>query len=471
MDRVCSFLYKEYVEKTNDKTSDPYSSDKFYDYLHSKDGHTGFPVYVQALFEVLPDIFRQASLSRHPIDYDNLIQFMNWSFDYDGVATIETIVGLRNADLPAEKRFQLVNATSGNIDLHAPNAESPYRLAALSLPLAKEKGKSNREVIFRDDRIEIKSGKSHVCLPCIAEDGSVLSIDAISAGRFTEIWVPNKSCAQGLKVRGKTAVRVIPRPIVKPIFQLQEIDVPDDKFVVLMRHDYNSEFSDQDPVSAIRAFKRAFGGNENAQLICFAVNAECIGGNDALATAVSGDDRISLINGTDGADLYFSYLHRAQCFISLHQKIDFGYSLAEAMSVGKYVVASTAGENVSFMNSNISFLIAGVTAAARVANAAKVLLSIYNDLELVDQRKKRARQEIQKKLSPNSIGWIMQERLEELGRTSRNPLVAFYLKKKFKLLRSIEKRMRKIPDRKYRNQVDAVSQIWFRRMNRPAILE
>jgi hypothetical protein len=99
------------------------------------------------------------------------------------------------------------------------------------------------------------------------------------------------------------------------------------------------------------------------------------------------------------------------------------------------------------------------------------LVAIYNELELVDNRKKKARQAIQKKLSPNSIGWLMQERLEELAQTSKNPLVAFYLKQKRKLHRSIQKRMRKMPDRKYRHQTAAVSQIWFRRMNRPPILE
>jgi len=473
LDRICTFLYKEHVGRSGDVKSDPFSEGAFVEFLHSHDGQTGLPVYIQALFEVLPDIFKQVLDSRESIDYDNVIRFMNWSFDYDGVASLETIIQLRNNSVPASRRFRLVNATSGSIDPYVANTESAYQSAVLSLPLTQERAKKNkREVVFKDNRIEIVSGRSRICLPHIGEAGEILGADQIKSGRFTEVWVPNASSADLLKGKfGIENVWIVPRPIKRPLFKLQDTGLPDNKFVVLMRHDFNVSFVDQDPVSSIRAFQRAFGNGENARLVCVALNSECAEQYGALSDAFAGDDRLSLVRAAADDDRYYSYLHRAHCILSLHQKMDSGCALAEAMSLGKYVVASAAGDNATFMNAENSFLVGGVSSATRVSSASKVLVAIYNELELVDNRKKKARQAIQKKLSPNSIGWLMQERLEELAQTSRNPFVAFYLKQKRKLHRSIQKRMRKMPDRKYRHQAAAVSQIWFRRMNRPPILE
>ncbi|MET1566145.1 glycosyltransferase family 1 protein, partial [Yersinia enterocolitica] len=55
-DKICIFLYKDYVNLTKDTTSNPVEDLEFYNYLISNDNETNLPVYIRKLFDVFPDI-------------------------------------------------------------------------------------------------------------------------------------------------------------------------------------------------------------------------------------------------------------------------------------------------------------------------------------------------------------------------------------------------------------------------------
>jgi hypothetical protein len=53
-DKVCTFLYKEWVDATGDHVSLPLTSDALYDFLTGNDREVGFPNYIRKLYEILP---------------------------------------------------------------------------------------------------------------------------------------------------------------------------------------------------------------------------------------------------------------------------------------------------------------------------------------------------------------------------------------------------------------------------------
>ena len=126
VDKVCTFLYKDYINNTKDIKSNPLSDKGFYNFLHSTDAETGFPIYIRKLFEILPDKF--IGLNRRVlINYDNIIKFIQTNFNYDGVVSLETIIQLRNNSIDIKSKPNTQYAS----DLDC-LTKSPYGPAILS---------------------------------------------------------------------------------------------------------------------------------------------------------------------------------------------------------------------------------------------------------------------------------------------------------------------------------------------------
>jgi glycosyltransferase involved in cell wall biosynthesis len=181
----------------------------------------------------------------------------------------------------------------------------------------------------------------------------------------------------------------------------------------MLRHDFNLDFAIQNPLVTLSAFQEAFGQKNDVRLVCFLINVNKQSEDyKALVAAFSNEKNAIIVEGAID-DNYYSYLHHAHCFISLHQETMFGYPLAEAMSLGKYVVATNNGGNTEYMNHDNSFLVDLTSEKELPFEAAKILKSIYNDSNMLNTKSKQARLHIQKHFSPSSVGFIMQKRLEK----------------------------------------------------------
>jgi glycosyltransferase involved in cell wall biosynthesis len=361
-------------------------------------------------------------------------------------------------------RFEVKEDTDG-----AASNWMSYLPAVRSIP-AGEGGDINK-VIIKADRIELVNGRVRVCLPQIDENGEMSSADDIKSEGYREIWVPSETTKSKLQSAGFKNVAVMPYPVTKPHWDVKDIDLPSDKFVVMIRHDMNVNFDRQNTSAALQAFQKAFPAERDVRLVCYIVNVDQSDDYRSLVSTFAGDDRVCLVEDDPSESRYFSFLHRAHCFMSIHKDMAFGYALAEAMSLGKYVIASTNGGNASYMNGENSFLIHEGSRAAMISRASKSLVEIYGNLDLIGTKTKRARLDIQKHLSPTSVGYKLQQRFSEVVDCSRNPIVLFYLKNKRKLIRRIEKSTRKIADKHYRHQVDSVRLIFLKKYPRPAVLE
>ena len=410
LDKVCIFLYKDYINTTKDTKSNPLLDRGFYDFLHSKDEKSGIPVYVRKLYEILPDIF--VKLKKKVVSFDSAIAFIkNNSFSFNGVVSLETIVQLRNSSIKYNYEIQYENnPIRASVDL-------PHYSAVLSFCKKGANGKRQkfwqRKVTFKSDRVEIIKNFTRVCIPNMGKSEALPNLSAIKE-RYTEIWVPSAYCKDRLQKKGsKRKIKIVPYPVIKPKYKILNIDLPSNQCIIMLRHDFNLDFAIQNPLASLSAFQEAFGQKNDVRLVCFLINVNKQSEDYKALIAAFDNEKNAIIVEGEIDDNYYSYLHHAHCFISLHQETMFGYPLAEAMSLGKYVVATNNGGNTEYMNHDNSFLVDITSEKELPFEAAKILKSIYNEGNMLNTKSKQARLYIQKHFSPSSVGFIMQERLEK----------------------------------------------------------
>ena len=129
-----------------------------------------------------------------------------------------------------------------------------------------------------------------------------------------------------------------------------------DAFTFLFSYDYNSVFKRKNPLGAVAAFKAAFGDDPGVQLVLKCINHDKDEENhDRLRIAIEGAPNIRLIAGY--LDVVDKHVLAASCdaFVSLHRSEGFGLGLAEAMMLGKPVVATDYGGSRDFLDEGTGF--------------------------------------------------------------------------------------------------------------------
>jgi glycosyltransferase involved in cell wall biosynthesis len=134
----------------------------------------------------------------------------------------------------------------------------------------------------------------------------------------------------------------------------------DDETVFLFVFDYFSIFERKNPLGAIDAFRRAFPrGDEPVRLVLKSINAAADPANRRLVRAAAAHDaRIELIDGYLSRREKNEMLGACDAYVSLHRSEGFGYTLAEAMSLGKPVIGTPWSGPADFMTKSNSFPVA-----------------------------------------------------------------------------------------------------------------
>ena len=176
-----------------------------------------------------------------------------------------------------------------------------------------------------------------------------------------EIWVPSGFIADALSPFTGNEIKIIPHPVQTPVpLQVGRsyFGIPEGVFVVLMMFDMRSCAARKNPFDAIKAFKMAFGGSEDACLIVK------VGTPDeskeimrAIQAEIQGKNNIRLFFGRLDKDEQASLIDSVDVYISLHRSEGFGLVLAEAMLLGKPVIATGYSGNMDFMSPENSAVI------------------------------------------------------------------------------------------------------------------
>jgi glycosyltransferase involved in cell wall biosynthesis len=126
-------------------------------------------------------------------------------------------------------------------------------------------------------------------------------------------------------------------------------------FVFLVLADAASVLSRKNPEGAVKAFRQAFGDSRDVELVVKINHPESDrAGVAALQRAARGAS-IRVIDGTSSRDQIDGYLNRCDTLVSLHRSEGFGLPCAEAMALGKPVIATDYSGSTDFLDEETGF--------------------------------------------------------------------------------------------------------------------
>ncbi|HEY2944040.1 MAG TPA: glycosyltransferase, partial [Vicinamibacteria bacterium] len=263
-----------------------------------------------------------------------------------------------------------------------------------------------------------------------------------AAELFEEIWTCSRHSAAALASAVRTPVQALwPSISIPPPAEVRREDLGLDPaaYLFLFAYDVLSETERKNPVGLIEAFREAFRGDDRVGLVLKTTNG-----------ALRPDDLARVVDAAKGLPVTVldRYLSRAQvlglmracdAYVSLHRAEGFGFTLAEAMALGRPVVATHYSGNTDFMTPWNSFPVpyrlVEVTSACGPyakgalwaepdrAAAAELMRRVHRDREGAAEVARRGQADVERLLSTEACGRRLADRLLRIPRmaTDRAP--------------------------------------------------
>lgn len=171
-----------------------------------------------------------------------------------------------------------------------------------------------------------------------------------------EIWAPSRYIQE--VISEKASVPVVHMPMAVD-FKLsgkrsrKDFGIPEEAFVFLFSLDFSSRIHRKNPEALVEAFKEAFPDqDQNVVLVIksklVTTVEQQVSDYRMLEEWVKADFRIRLINETYTKDQMLDLIHCCDVYASLHRAEGFGLGMAEAMKMGKAVIATNYSGNMDF---------------------------------------------------------------------------------------------------------------------------
>lgn len=246
-----------------------------------------------------------------------------------------------------------------------------------------------------------------------------------------EIWVPSSFAFSA--IAKKSPLPVIKMPLAVEIDRIKDLNREDfglkeEEFVFLFIFDFFSFFERKNPLGVIKAFQRAFSLSQNVKLVIKCINSSFDPQAMAKMREAAKGLNVLIMDKYLNRDETNSLLSLCDAYISLHRSEGFGLTLAEAMYLGKPVIATGYSGNMDFMNVNNSYLVrynlveiekdvgpykkGSLWAEPDVEHAAELMKKVHSDIALSKKVGEIASQDIRKNLNYKVIGQEIKERLE-----------------------------------------------------------
>ncbi len=248
-----------------------------------------------------------------------------------------------------------------------------------------------------------------------------------------ELWAPTAHVAAAL-----TPISPIPVIPMRIPVQVQaiasrsraELGVPEG-FLFLFSFDYLSVFERKNPLAVIEAFARAFAPGEGPSLVLKCINGEHdpVSHERLLAAAAERAD-IHILDRYLSPGEKDALSAACDCYVSLHRSEGLGLGMAEAMYLGKPVIATGYSGNLDFMTDENSLLVDyrlvpigpgappypadGEWAQPDVEHASALMRLVFEDRDAAAALGARAAEDIRRTHSAAAVGELMNERLEHL---------------------------------------------------------
>jgi glycosyltransferase involved in cell wall biosynthesis len=256
-----------------------------------------------------------------------------------------------------------------------------------------------------------------------------------------EVWCASAFVERSIRAAGRVPVYAVPLPISAPSAAADgggpATRAP---FTFLFMFDFLSVLERKNPIGLIDAFRRAFAPGAGARLVIKTINGDLrLSDLERLRAATAVHPDVELIDGYYASADRFALLRSCDCYVSLHRSEGYGLTIAEAMAIGKPVVATAYSGNLDFMTAENSYLVDYVMARVPARcdpypegaswadpdldGAAACLRRVYEARHEAGEKGARAAADIRTKHSARVTAAHLRRRLDDI-RNRRRSVVA-----------------------------------------------
>jgi glycosyltransferase involved in cell wall biosynthesis len=249
---------------------------------------------------------------------------------------------------------------------------------------------------------------------------------------FNEIWTPSTYSAIAIRPVSTVPVYVIPHVVDGLPAPVAAQKKEPGAFVFLYVFDLASTFERKNPLTLVRAFRKAFGSRRDVQLILKYHHSEFDSAATKLLERLTHTaPNIRTIDQTLTEEQVYSLLRSCDCFVSPHRCEGFGLNIAAAMYYGKPVIATGYSGNMDFTTPENAFLIDyDLVSVQRQTGAYKanyvwaepsedhlaaLLRTVVDSPGEALRRAERGRQTIQERYSVKAVSETIRQRLTAWG--------------------------------------------------------
>lgn len=178
-----------------------------------------------------------------------------------------------------------------------------------------------------------------------------------------EVWAPSQFAAAAFEPLMPGRVRVVrpPMALVPPRparLDRHALGLPTDAVVVLLSFNLASSYARKNPLAAIQAFRQAFGDRTDRLLLIKTMNDDHFPADMAeLRAAVADAPNIRIESRILPTEDHLALVAAADIVLTLHRSEGFGLIAAEAMLLGRPVVATAWSGNLEFMDETSAALV------------------------------------------------------------------------------------------------------------------
>jgi glycosyltransferase involved in cell wall biosynthesis len=175
-----------------------------------------------------------------------------------------------------------------------------------------------------------------------------------------EVWVGSEHVAAALAPVSPVPVVTVRIPVTMPAIApvaRERLGLPEGHLFLFM-FDLHSVIERKNPMAVIEAFTRAFEPGSGASLVVKCINrASKLDDYDRLRFAAAGHPDVHIVDRYVSAQEKDAMLAACDCYVSLHRAEGFGLTPAEAMYLGKPVIATGYSGNLEYMTAENSYLV------------------------------------------------------------------------------------------------------------------
>jgi len=254
-----------------------------------------------------------------------------------------------------------------------------------------------------------------------------------NAASLEEVWAPTRFVAQAMrKSLPVPVIDMLPgvRPVQPADLGREDFGLATDRYLFLFMFAMCSLMERKNPLGLIRAFRQAFARNDRVALAIKVSRGDYNPVDlDRLKRAAEAAD-VRLINHTMSRVQTAALMNACDCYVSMHRCEGFGLTMAEAMLMGKPVIATGYSGNLDFMTADTSLLVdyervaitldlptypqGSIWAEPSVDQTAQWMRWVYEHPDQARALGHRAREHASVLLSLEVAGRRMQQRLQAL---------------------------------------------------------